>query len=405
MKISSFIAKRHLFSHHRVGYISFISIISTIGLAIGVTALILTISVLNGFETELKNKLVNFDAHVRLRLLYKDSMDSTRTVYQKLDSIPAIKTIVPYIKRNVLIRKGQYTDGVMVEGINEKDIKKTLKISDFIVRGNLKFKTEEGADGIVIGRKLANYLEADIGDNVYLFNIKGQKSFSSRQKIGKFTLTGIYHSGIAEYDDIFVYTSLAACKELFDMENFTGFQMQIDNPENARKVASLINQKLGFPYHAFSWDDLHENLFKWLEVQRFPIIIVFGLIVLVALFNLVSALTMIVIEKTKDIGILKSLGLNKLQIISIFVQESFLIGISGVILGFLLTLLLSWLQNNYGLISIPEEVYFMKNVPVLLRIKDFVIIGGAALFCSLLATIYPAFKASSVFPSEIIHYE
>ena len=405
MKISSFIAKRHLFGHHTVGYISFISIISTVGLGIGVAALILTISVLNGFESELKNKLINFDAHVRLRLLYKDSMDSTQTVYNKLDSIEAIQNIVPYIHRNVLIRKGKNTDGVVVEGIREDDMKKTLKISNFIVEGSMDFHPDDGSDGIVIGRKLAEYLDADLGDYVYLFNIKNLNKMSNNQRIGKFKLTGTYHSGIEEYDDIFVYTSLEACQKLFNMNNFSGFQMQLDNPENSQEIAALINEKLGFPYHAFSWDDLHKNLFRWLEVQRLPITIVFGLIVIVALFNLVSALTMIVIEKTKDIGILKSLGLNKLQIISIFVQESFIIGVAGVILGFLLTFLFAWLQNNYGLISIPEDVYFMKNVPVILRLKDFIIIGGLAIICSLLATIYPAFKASSVFPREVIHYE
>ncbi|MCF7885404.1 MAG: ABC transporter permease [Candidatus Marinimicrobia bacterium] len=405
MKISSFIAKRHLFGHHKVGYISFISIISTVGLGIGVAALILTISVLNGFEQELKSKLINFDAHVRLRLLYKDSMDSTQAVYAQLDSIESIQTIVPYIHRNVLIRKGANTDGVVVEGIKEEDIKKTLNIKNFIVKGNLKFTTEEGTDGIVIGRKLAEYLEVDVGENLYLFNIPNLKSFSNNQKIGKFTLTGIYHSGISEYDDVFVYTSLKACQKLFNMQNFSGFQMQIDNPDNSHLIATQINNQLGFPYHAFSWDDLHKNLFKWLKVQRFPIILVFGLIVIVALFNLVSALTMIVIEKTKDIGILKSLGLNKRQIISIFVQESIIIGLAGIALGFLLTFLFSWLQNQYGLVSIPEEVYFMQRVPVLLRLKDFIIIGSIALLCSVLATIYPAFKASNVYPNEVIHYE
>ncbi|MCF7740642.1 MAG: ABC transporter permease [Candidatus Marinimicrobia bacterium] len=405
MKISSFIAKRHLFSRHKVGYISFISIISTVGLAIGVAALILTISVLNGFEKELKGKLINFDSHVRLRLLYKDSMDSTHTVYQKLDSIKAIQTIVPYIHRNVIIRKGKNTDGVIVEGIRNKDIKKTLNISRFLVKGQVELKTKEGSNGILMGRKLANYLEADIGDQVYLFNIKQKSSFSSSPKIGKFTLNGIYHSGIAEYDDIFVYTNLEACQDLFDMNNFSGFQMNVTDPDNASQIAAKINEELGFPYHAFSWDDLHKNLFKWLKVQRFPIILVFGLIALVALFNLVSALTMIVIEKTKDIGVLKSLGLNRTQIISIFVQESVLIGLGGVLLGFGLALFLAWLQNSYGIISIPEDVYFMKNVPILLRIKDFIIIGGAALICSLLTTIYPAYKASSVFPGEVMHYE
>ena len=406
MNISSRIANRHLFGKHSIGYISFISIISTIGLAIGVTALILTISVLNGFGKELKSKLINFDSHIRLRLLYKDSMDSTKAVQSTLDSMDQVKTTVPYIHRNVIIRKGNNTDGIIVEGMRRADIRKTLDIDRFIIRGELKFHTESGKDGIVIGKKLADYLGAEIGSEVYLFVINADKAtVRTSPRIGRFTVTGIYHSGISEYDNVFVYTNLQAAQDLFQMSNYTGLQMLVNEPTKSEQIARKINSKLGFPYHAFSWNELHSNLLNWLKLQRFPILLVFGLIIVVALFNLISALTMIVIEKKRDIGILKAMGMNKIQIIKIFLQESIMIGIAGVVLGFILSLFLAWLQNKYGLISIPEDVYFMNTLPVLLRVRDFVIIGGAALLASILTTIYPAYKASSVFPHEVINYE
>jgi len=406
MSLPFFIAKRHLFGHHKIGYISFISIISVMGLGLGVAALILTLSILKGFEKDVKSKLVDFDAHVRLRLLYRDSMDSTNQVRAELENIAAIQQIVPYIHRSVMIRYGNETDGVILEGIRRQDIIKTLNIQRFIVQGDFQFQTKQGTPGLIIGEKLALKLGVEVGDPVYLFLLEMDRSVGHRPRIFKFRVTGLYRSGIAEYDDIFVYSSLAAAQELFDMgASFSGFQMLLDDPQKADQVAEYINTQLGYPYHALSWTELHRNLFEWLRTQRFPILLVFGLIAVVAIFNVVSTLMMIVIEKTRDIGILKSMGVNSRQISKIFILEAFLIGITGVFLGYILAFSLGTLQIKLGIIAIPEDVYFMSQLPVLLQWSDFLWIGLGALFFTLIATIYPTLKANRLSPSEATRYE
>jgi lipoprotein-releasing system permease protein len=406
MNFSYYIAKRHLLGHHKIGFISFISIFSVIGLSVGVAALILTVSILNGFEKELKSKLVDFDSHIRLSLMYSSSIDSIESVAETLNDIPEIKHIVPYIQRSVIIRNKNLTDGVFVEGLDQEQLGNTINIKRFLVEGEVAFQTKEGKDGILMGQKLARKLELELGDKVYLFVIRGDNHIGSRPKIGTFILTGIYDSGVSDYDDIFVYSSLEAVRKLFRAsQSLSGFQIMLHNPEKADEIASLIDEKLGFPYNARSMNDMHANLFEWLRVQRLPVILIFGLISLVAVFNIVSSLMMIVIEKTKDIGILKSYGVNNLQIMRIFVLESLFIGLAGVGIGFLLTLLLSWLQNNFGLISIPEDVYFMHELPILLDVKNFIYVGVGALFFSLTATVYPAYKATQLEPVEAIRYE
>jgi lipoprotein-releasing system permease protein len=406
MSLPFFIAKKHIFSRHKISYVSFVSTISIVGLAIGVAALILTISILNGFERELKTKLIDFDAHIRLRVLNSETLDSTDVIEEKLSKIEEIRHIVPYIHNYVMIRHGNEVDGVIVEGISEKDIKKTLNVDRFIKSGSLNFKSEDNKDGVVIGQKLADYLNVDLYDKVYLFVMKGTQGFGNRPRIKTFIVKGIYDSGVSDYDDIYIYTSLAAAQDLFNFgSKFSGYQIVVNNPEDADQICSIINETLGYPFYAISWKDLHSNLFEWLDVQRFPIMILFGLIAVVAIFNIISSLTMIVIEKTKDIGILKSMGVNKKQITKIFVLEGFFIGLIGTLLGYLLALTLGWIQSHYGIISIPADVYFMSELPILSSWEDFLFIGVGALVLSLIATIYPSVKANKLSPVEATRYE
>ena len=377
-----------------------------IGLSVGVAALILTISILNGFEQEIKTKLVDFDSHIRLNVAYSTAVDSIDKVEKALSNIEEIKHYVPYINRNVIIRNKNLTDGVVVEGINEEQIGNTINVNRFIVEGKLSFHAENEKDGLVIGRKLARKLELEIGDKAYLFVIRGNNKVRSKPKIGTFIVTGLYDSGISDYDDFFIYTSIDAVTKLFNVaKEYSGYQIMLHNPNLADEIASIIDNELGFPYNAMSMNELHTNLFEWLRLQRFPVILIFGLISLVAVFNIVSSLMMIVIEKTKDIGILKSYGVNNSQIMRIFLIESLLIGLTSVLGGYILALLISFLQMKFGIISIPEDVYLMQQLPILLDYKSFIYVGLGGLFFSLLATVYPAFKATRLEPVDAIRYE
>ncbi|HPC36371.1 MAG TPA: ABC transporter permease [Candidatus Marinimicrobia bacterium] len=406
MSVPFFIAKRHLFSRHKIGYISFIGIIATISLAVGVAALILTISILNGFEQEIKTKLLGFDSHIRLHLLYQDSMDSTLAIRSELEKMPEIESFVPYIHGAAMIRKGPETEGIIVEGIDEVHIRQTLAVDRFIKKGELRFNLPDGREGILIGAKLARQLGVDIGDKVYLFVFQPEESYIKRPRIMTFTVTGLYDSGIADYDDVFIYTSLQAAQKLYDLgEKFSGYQIRLKDQSKVEAVTEYINKTLGYPYNALSWNDLHSNLFEWLRIQRIPILLIFGLIAVVAVFNIVSSIMMIVIEKTRDIGILKSVGMNNRQVTCIFLYEGLFIGVVGSLAGFGLSILLGYLQNRFNLISIPTDVYFMSSLPVLLELRNFLIIGLIAIASALLATLYPSYKAVKLTPSEATRYE
>ena len=286
-----------------------------------------------------------------------------------------------------MIRKGQETEGIIVEGIDEVHIRQTLAVDRFIKKGELRFNLPDGRYGIVIGAKLARQLGVDIGDKVYLFVFQPEESYITTAHYD-FTVTGLYDSGIADYDDVFIYTSMQAAQKLYDLgEKFSGYQIRLKDQSKVEAVTEYINKTLGYPYNALSWKDLHSNLFEWLRIQRIPIMLIFSLIAVVAVFNIVSSIMMIVIEKTRDIGILKSVGMNNRQVKRIFLYEGLFIGVVGTLAGFGLSILLGYLQNRFNLISIPADVYFMSSLPVLLELRNFLIIGLIAIASALLATL------------------
>ncbi|RKY49155.1 MAG: hypothetical protein DRP91_04835 [Candidatus Neomarinimicrobiota bacterium] len=405
MKFPLFIATRYIFPKQRFGYTSFLAFISIAGLSIGVCALLLTMGVLDGFEGELKNKLISFDSHIRLRTMYQLSLETPGYVDSVLSNVSEIKYVIPYVHISAMIRHGQEVEGVIVEGVRETDLKERLNIRRFIKDGRIKLDSD-GIGGILVGKKLADILNAGIGDTVFLFYRGSGAGILSRMRVKKFKICGIYESGMSDYDDIFVYISLKRAQSLFNLgERFSGYQLILTEPLMADRVADKLNRKLGFPYIALSWIDLHENLVRWLKIQRFPILIVFGLILVVALFNLSSSLTMMVLEKKGEIGLLKSVGLSRKHLVIVFAIEGFIIGIVGFAIGSILALAISYLQNRFGLISIPEEVYYMSKLPMELNVENFIIGAVLTLSLSVLFTVYPALKSAKLSPTECLRYE
>lgn len=425
MKYSLYIARQYLLTKRKTGFISVIAYISIAGVALGTTALIVTLCIISGFEREMKNKFISFDSHIRVRKFENTGwVTDSQRLLQCFADHDEIKGISPYIEKEAMIRSKQKTDGVMVKGIDQEKVDQVLDIRKdvLISRSSLKIdlrvsdSVSLGANhdrqkikplpGILIGKKLADKLYLQVGDKVTLFSLRNTLSFIQQPKVRQFTVTGIYRSGLSEYDNVLVYIDIQEAQEFFETGGgITGYELRAADLVTARETASKMAKELGYPYYVRSWFDLHRNLFGWLETNNFIMTIIFSLIILVAAFNMIATLFMIVMEKTKDIGILKSMGASRWTIRNIFMAEGLLIGLSGSVIGMVLSAILCFVQSEYRLLALKSEVYFMDAVPVQMAPSHFLSVSLFAIGLCLLAAVFPAVKASKLNPVDAIRYE
>lgn len=401
MKTAFRIAFRHLGFKHQGSFTSFASIAAVIGLGLGVCALVLTVSVLNGFEDTISRKIAGLDGHIRTQHFLFKPVDPYQT---KLDSILTNQTTsyssLAYIQEAAMVRKGQRAEGILVEGFGGNNLPNS--ISKMMRKGSPKL--EKGR--AVIGQALAHILKVDVEDKLVLVDMKSMMTISSGQRLKQVTIGGIYKSGLQEYDQSVVYLSLGDAQELFQYGNkISGYSISLENGKEAAIISEKIEETLGYPYYSLTWKEKHRTLFNWLNLQKWPILIIFGMIALVGIVNIVSALFMIVLEKIRTIGTLKSMGMNKKTIRRIFLIKGVLIGSIGSLLGLALALVLAAIQINFKPLSISEEIYFMRYVPVLLDWSMIGIIVLCGLIFSILAALWPTHRAAMVEPAIALRYE
>ncbi|MCS7230296.1 MAG: ABC transporter permease [Candidatus Kryptonium sp.] len=404
MSFELFITKRYIKATRITGFISFITLISIIGIMLGTSALIIAISISNGFEKELKEKVIGFTSHIQVskfdvRYFDKDDWQG----FEKIKTISNVNAVSPFAAREAMIRSSYGIEGVYLKGILPEYDFSIIKKS--IIEGEYNFDENDGTPKIIIGKKLANKLGVEVGDKVIILAIDPANPYFLAPKMEQFKISGIYETGMAEYDDIFVYVRLEHAQYLLDLgNNVSGFDVMVKNVDLIDETALEIQDKLGYPYYARTMYQMYRNLFAWLELQKKPVPIVLGLIIIVAVFNIIGTLLMMVLEKTKEIGILKSMGASSKSIMKIFVYQGLFIGIVGTILGNLLAYVLSSIQLKYKPLSLPEDIYFMSSVPVLLQLETFAIVSFVALALCFLATLIPALIASRIQPVEAIRF-
>ena len=401
MKTAFRIAFRHLGFKHQGSFTSFASIAAMVGLGLGVCALVLTSSVLNGFEETISSKIAGFDGHIRIQHFLFKPVTPYKT---RLDSILTASNVsfstVAYIQEAAMVRKGRSAEGILIVGHGDDALPKSInqmmrKGSAYLQKGN-----------IVIGDDLAAALKVKVDDKLVLVDMKSMVSISSGQRMKQVTVSGIYKSGLQEYDKSVVYMTLADAQTLFQYdEKVSGYTINIKDGKQARVLASRIEETLGYPNYAITWKEKHRTLFNWLNLQKWPILIIFGMIALVGIVNIISALTMIVLEKIRSIGTLISMGMNKKTIRRIFLIKGIYIGVMGSLAGLGVALILAGIQIWFKPLSIAEDIYFMSHVPVLF---DWTIIGLIVLcsfISSILAALWPTHRASSVEPAVALRYE
>jgi lipoprotein-releasing system permease protein len=407
MSYQSFISKRFLKPKMEAGFISFINFISIAGVAIGVTALIISVSVLNGFEKEITEKAVSLSSHIQITSFkpegIKDYNEVIKTITDPKENLNIVSAH-PFVQREAVIKFKDKTEGIILKGIrNEDNIFSTQRK---IVSGTgILTQIDSSTASIVIGNKIASRFGIELGSKIFIIATVGIPSAVNTPIIKQFRVTGIYESGLKEYDDVLLYCGLQDAQKLFEMKsNISGIEVMVNNSENITPAANQIKRILGYPYYTRTVFQIYKGLFTWVELQKKPIPIILGLIVIVAAVNIVSFLLMIVLEKTETIGILKSLGAANTDIIKIFFYQGMFISIIGIILGNVLGYGLCLLQLKYNLIHIPE-IYYMSRVPLLIDWNAGVLITGITLILSIVVTIVPSYLASKLNPVTSLRFK
>ena len=377
------------------------------GVAIGVATLNFVMAMMNGFETEIRQRIIDTTAHITVYSYAGEGFDNWKSLAEKVNAVPDVVATAPNIFYKSVIGSGDANDGVFVKGIDPNYEFEVSKLRENIVAGEINLEeTADSLPGIVIGRELAGILNVKLGGEVVLASLKQKKmTLTLQPKYKKFVVTGIFETGMNEYDGNLAYISIPVAQDLFKLDNLvTGLQVRVRDFYKSQEIAREIEEIVGSPYYAVDWSERHKNLFGWMTLEKYGMSIVVGLIVAVAAFNIVTTLIMLVIEKRKDIAILKSMGANRKQVMKIFMFQGTLLGFVGTIAGTLLGFALCWAQQTFNIVSIPGEIYFINSLPIDMRLVEFAIIAGASVIISFLATLYPSRRAARLFPSDILRH-
>lgn len=404
MNFSFFVSRRYILSNKDSRLLNLISVISITGIALGVTTLIIALSVLNGFEKTLTQKITDFDSHIKI-LSYKESLPNADQYLEKLkNKLKAqIEFISPSISKLAIISTKNRKEGINIKGISE--VKEIDKIKSNLIAG--KFDLDNN-NSLVIGKTLATKLLLKVGDKVTLFALKNDKipSMDDLPNIQNFFVTGIFESGMAEYDNMIGYTGIKTAQNLFSMPGeINGIDIKLLSVDKIDSLTQVIRKDLRYPYYARTIYEIYRNIFSWIELQKKPIPIVLGLIIIVAVFNIISALLMLVLEKTNAVGILKSLGAKGSSIIKIFFYQGIYLSAIGIISGNILAWFLMYLQLELNIIKVPSSVYFVIRVPIEMSADVFLIVSAVTFVLSLLSAIMPSYFASRINPVTALRFD
>ncbi len=403
MSFPFFVSKKFILSKKGSKFITFISSISIIGISLGVATLIIALSILTGFANTLTNKIIDFDSHITVSS-YTSIVPKYREMLPKIRQMiaPYGKEVNPFISKLAIISSKKIKDGVNIKGITPGN--KALRVRNNIVAGNFDL---QDSSAIVIGRKLADKLLVGLGDKVTVFALKNDKipEAGTLPNIEQFKVTGIFESGMAEYDDLFAYVNLKAAQNLFSLgDNVNGYDIKLTAISKIDSLTKYLSENLHYPHKVASIYQTHRNIFTWIDLQKKPIPIVLGLIIIVAVFNIIGTLLMIVLEKTRDVGMLKSLGATKRQITSVFIYQGIFLAIAGIILGNILALLLMGIQLEFNIISLPSSVYFVSTVPILLKWYTFAGVSLLTFLLCIIASVIPSYVASRIQPVNSLRF-
>lgn len=408
MRFDFYVALRYLFSKREQKFISVISWTAVLGVALGVGALVVVLGVMNGFTTDLRDKIIGATSHA----VIFDGMGHVTPTEELLTAIRSVDGVIgatPFIYSELMVSSSTGGKGIVLRGIDPKSAVGTIGVLDKIVEGSVDgLEASDGLPGIIVGLDLAKRLALNVGSRVNMIAPSGQSTAAGyTPKVKPFRVVAIFSMGMFEYDSSLAFVSLPAAREIlgWTTDVVTGIEVAVNDPNDAEIISERVVDTIRGSFYVQTWMRMNANLFAALQLEKTAMSIILFLVVVVGAFSIITSLVMLVMEKTRDIAILMSLGAKRTTIRSIFVIEGLLIGLLGTSLGYILGLTACWLLKKYRFIKLPKGVYSLDYLPVLLHASDLVIIGVAAMLICFLATIYPARKAANLEPVSALRHE
>ena len=420
MQFELFIASRYLRAKRRQAVIGIITIISIIGVAAGVASLIVALAINNGFRQDLQDRLLSSTSHINLLRVQSDGIREWQPLLQRLEKMPHVVAGAPAIYEQVLISRGARAQGGILKGIIPQDERKVSSILNTVTQGSAAAldaapaipdgeaeETGSSLPPIVLGKDMADELGASVGTVITVTSPQGELTpFGVVPKYKRFKVAGIFSSGFYDYDSSWAFIRLADAQKLFDLSDVVSvLEFKVDDIYKAGELGKQLEEAAGKGFMSTNWMEQNHALFHALRLERLVTFITIGLIVFVAALNILISLIMMVMEKTRDIAVLVSMGAKKKQIRRIFIYQGVLIGVVGTIIGLIAGYAISWAAGTYHLVSLSAEVYSIDYVPFAMRVQDGVLVAIVAIGISFVATLYPSWSAASVLPAEALRYE
>jgi lipoprotein-releasing system permease protein len=408
MFLEFFLGLRYLRAKRKQTFISIISIISILGVMVGVMALIVVLSVMNGYRADLLSKILGVNSPV-LVLSYGGAFDRYTAVMHRVEKVGGVVGATPFIYGQIMVSSMGNTSGAILRGIDPETVGNVLKINQMVKGGKVVSldHDEGGLPTVIVGKELAKQIAVHPGDILTLISPEGRLTPLGRvPNTRKYRIAGLFDSGMYEYDASMVYVSIKEAEAFLGMGGkVTGIEVQVDDIERSDQIARDIQKSLGYPYWTKDWKMMNRSLFAALKLEKVTMFVILTMIVLVGALNIISTLVMVVMEKSKDIAILRTMGASARSVMSIFMLQGLFVGFLGTMIGLGFGLGLCHLLSKYKFISLPSDVYYISTLPVRVETPDVVLVSLAAVAISFLATLYPSWYASRLNPVEALRYE
>ena len=443
MRFELFIASRYLRAKRRQAFIGIITGISILGVAAGVASLVVALAINNGFRQDLQDRLLGSTSHINLMRVQSDGIKNWRPFMQRLSAEPHVVATAPAVYEQVLISRGPRARGAVLKGMIPSYERRVSDLLNSVNAGSAAALDETSAypsgsqdtpptsfeksassneslssleaakdrvaamPPIILGKDMAENLEAEVGSVVLVTSPQGELTpFGMVPKYSRFRVAGIFNSGFFEYDTSWALTRLSDTQRLFGIgDQIAAIEFKVNDIYKADQIGKQLEKDAGAGFMATNWMEQNKALFRALRLERLVTFITIGLIVFVAALNILISLTMMVMEKTRDIAVLMSMGTKKSQVRRVFIAQGMLIGVIGTAIGLLLGYTLSWVGGHYHLLSLAPEVYSIDYVPFAPRLSDGLLVAAVAVGISLIATVYPSWAAARILPAEALRYE